>query len=98
MSELMAEAGLSFNEALAQVRASTVFTTHTPVPAGIDRFSKDLVASYLESGLLAAVDPARALGLGLESYPAATPACSTWPCSASTWRSTRTASRSSTAG
>lgn len=68
MSELITGAGLSFDEALAQVRASTVFTTHTPVPAGIDRFPKDLIAAYLGSGLLAGIDPARALALGLESY------------------------------
>ena len=37
--ELAAE-GLSFDEALAGVRAGTVFTTHTPVPAGIDRFPR----------------------------------------------------------
>ncbi|WP_419948403.1 alpha-glucan family phosphorylase [Candidatus Palauibacter sp.] len=31
--------GLPFREAVARVRASTVFTTHTPVPAGHDVFS-----------------------------------------------------------
>ncbi|WP_157124596.1 alpha-glucan family phosphorylase, partial [Nocardia pseudovaccinii] len=31
-------AGLDFDTALTAVRAATVFTTHTPVPAGIDRF------------------------------------------------------------
>ncbi|MEO8634537.1 MAG: alpha-glucan family phosphorylase [Gemmatimonadales bacterium] len=36
-------AGLSYPEAVAQVRASSVFTTHTPVPAGHDRFSIDQV-------------------------------------------------------
>jgi starch phosphorylase len=36
--------GLSFDEALELSRAGTVFTTHTPVPAGIDRFPRDLVA------------------------------------------------------
>ena len=35
--ELVA-AGLDFDTALTVVRSSTVFTTHTPVPAGIDRF------------------------------------------------------------
>lgn len=35
--------GLSFEEAAARVRATTVFTTHTPVPAGHDRFSLSLV-------------------------------------------------------
>ena len=36
--EYITEDGLSFDEALQAVRAGTVFTTHTPVPAGIDRF------------------------------------------------------------
>ena len=42
--ELTAEPGLSFPEALEAVRAGTVFTTHTPVPAGIDRFPAQLIA------------------------------------------------------
>src|SRR5690606_8834014 len=33
----LVEQGLTFDEALEAVRAATVFTTHTPVPAGIDR-------------------------------------------------------------
>ncbi|WP_370330930.1 alpha-glucan family phosphorylase [Mycolicibacterium hippocampi] len=40
------EAGLDFDTALTVVRASTVFTTHTPVPAGIDRFPVELVERY----------------------------------------------------
>ena len=28
------------------VRAGTVFTTHTPVPAGIDRFPRELMERY----------------------------------------------------
>ncbi len=47
---LIAEDGLSFSEALSGVRAGTVFTTHTPVPAGIDRFPIDLVRHYLDTG------------------------------------------------
>ncbi|MBN1488613.1 MAG: alpha-glucan family phosphorylase, partial [Phycisphaerae bacterium] len=39
--------GLSFQEAREVVGASTVFTTHTPVPAGIDTFPPDLVEKYL---------------------------------------------------
>ena len=35
-------------EAVAQVRSGVVFTTHTPVPAGIDRLSRDLLIPYLE--------------------------------------------------
>ncbi|MGC5628355.1 alpha-glucan family phosphorylase [Georgenia sp. Z1344] len=38
--------GLDFGAALESVRAATVFTTHTPVPAGIDRFSRELVSTY----------------------------------------------------
>src|SRR5690606_35898767 len=73
MSELIVHDGLSFDEALAQVRASTVFTTHTPVPAGIDRFPRDLIASYLGSRLLTGVDPERALELGLERWDGGDP-------------------------
>lgn len=38
--------GLTFEEARTLVRATTVFTTHTPVPAGHDRFSEDLLRRY----------------------------------------------------
>jgi glycogen phosphorylase len=44
--ELTEAHGLSFAEALQAVRAGTVFTTHTPVPAGIDRFPKALIERY----------------------------------------------------
>lgn len=40
--------GLSFPEAVEAVRAGGVFTTHTPVPAGIDRFPRDLFKQYFE--------------------------------------------------
>jgi glycogen phosphorylase len=36
-------AGLTFNAAVASVRAATVFTTHTPVPAGHDTFAFEQV-------------------------------------------------------
>ena len=36
-------AGRSFEDALAQTKAECIFTTHTPVEAGHDRFSRDLV-------------------------------------------------------
>lgn len=58
--------GLSFAQALQVVRAGTVFTTHTPVPAGIDRFDRGLVERYLTSSLLPGVEPADALALGVE--------------------------------
>ena len=37
---LMADQGLSFEEALHASRANNVFTTHTSVPAGLDRFER----------------------------------------------------------
>ena len=40
------DAGLDFDTALTVVRSSTVFTTHTPVPAGIDRFPVEMVKRY----------------------------------------------------
>ncbi|MFE9138791.1 alpha-glucan family phosphorylase [Streptomyces sp. NPDC007355] len=65
--ELQGE-GLDFTAALETVRAGTVFTTHTPVPAGIDRFDRGLVARHLgEDGELPGVDTARILALGDET-------------------------------
>lgn len=40
---------VSFDVAMEAVSASTVFTTHTPVPAGIDMFPPDLVERYFRS-------------------------------------------------
>lgn len=40
--------GDEFTEACASIRKSTVFTTHTPVPAGNEVFSIDLVRQFLE--------------------------------------------------
>jgi starch phosphorylase len=44
--KLVTSEGLSWDEAIEAVRAGTVFTTHTPVPAGIDRFSRELMQKY----------------------------------------------------
>jgi glycogen phosphorylase len=41
--------GLSFNEAREAVAANSLFTTHTPVPAGNDTFSVELVDRYFGS-------------------------------------------------
>jgi starch phosphorylase len=49
--ELITDSGLDFDTALTVVRSSTVFTTHTPVPAGIDRFPVDMVRLYFDDGL-----------------------------------------------
>ena len=38
---------LTFSEAMEVVRASSLFTTHTPVPAGHDMFSEDMIRKYL---------------------------------------------------
>ena len=38
--------GLTFSEAREAAAAGSVFTTHTPVPAGIDRFAPDLIDHY----------------------------------------------------
>jgi starch phosphorylase len=38
--------GLTVPEAIEAVRATTVFTTHTPVPAGIDRFPREMMGRY----------------------------------------------------
>jgi starch phosphorylase len=46
---LMDEKKLAFEEALEVTRAGSVFTTHTPVPAGIDRFSPQLMEKYFKS-------------------------------------------------
>ncbi|WP_067549028.1 alpha-glucan family phosphorylase [Nocardia crassostreae] len=68
--------GMDFDAALTAVRAGTVFTTHTPVPAGIDRFAGALVRRYFggahgerESILLPGVSVDRILALGREADP-----------------------------
>jgi glycogen phosphorylase len=78
------EQGLSFDEALELCRAGTVFTTHTPVPAGIDRFPRDLVARQLAGGDSGAGDEGRGalpglpldriLDLGAETFAGGDPA------------------------
>jgi starch phosphorylase len=47
--DLIKTHGLSFDEALEVSRAGLVFTTHTPVPAGIDYFPADLIGRYFGS-------------------------------------------------
>ena len=51
--------GVTFAEAAEAARASTVFTTHTPVPAGIDVFSRELMERYF-------TDFAHQCGIGLD--------------------------------
>ena len=69
------EAGLSFDAAIEMCRAGTVFTTHTPVPAGIDRFGRELMERQCGED---SADPAlpcdRVLALGAETFPGGDPA------------------------
>jgi len=44
---MIEEHHLTFSQALEAVRASTLFTTHTPVPAGHDAFDEDLLRKYI---------------------------------------------------
>ncbi|HET8600844.1 MAG TPA: alpha-glucan family phosphorylase [Segeticoccus sp.] len=68
--ELVKHEGLSFDEALEAVRAATIFTTHTPVPAGIDRFGVDQIRLHFGGGNeFEGVPVERLLALGAEDYP-----------------------------
>ncbi|MFC8536399.1 alpha-glucan family phosphorylase [Streptomyces sp. NPDC057249] len=70
----LATEGLGFDASVESVRAGTVFTTHTPVPAGIDRFDRELVARHFgEDGELPGVPAERVLELGTETYPGGDP-------------------------
>ena len=44
--QAIVERGLSYVEAIEAVRSASIFTTHTPVPAGIDRFPPELIEKY----------------------------------------------------
>jgi glycogen phosphorylase len=47
--QLVTDQGLSYPEAIEAVRAGCIFTTHTPVPAGIDRFPRELMDKYFSA-------------------------------------------------
>src|SRR5437764_8269559 len=47
--QAIVEQGLSYPDAIEAVRAASMFTTHTPVPAGIDRFPRELMEKYFSS-------------------------------------------------
>ena len=70
LTEDMGTDNLSFEAALEVSRAGTVFTTHTPVPAGIDRFPRDLVEQYFGGeNRCPGVPVEKILALGSEDYP-----------------------------
>ena len=47
LREYIQEESLTYPEALEIVRSSTLFTTHTPVPAGHDYFDEDMMRTYI---------------------------------------------------
>ncbi|MDE2486519.1 MAG: alpha-glucan family phosphorylase, partial [Alphaproteobacteria bacterium] len=63
-SSLSATSGLSFEEALWATRAGNVFTTHTPVASGFDRFDPAVIAKHAEGLFGARVPTAALLALG----------------------------------
>ena len=66
--------GLDFATALEVSRAGTVFTTHTPVPAGIDRFPREMVEQYFGGdNANAGVPVEKILALGAEDYSGGDP-------------------------
>ena len=72
--ELTEDHGVDFDAALEATRAGTVFTTHTPVPAGIDRFSVDLVHQYFGGDNASPGVPVeRIVALGAEDYEGGDP-------------------------
>lgn len=65
INHTMKEYGFSFNEAKEMVISSNVFTTHTPVPAGVDKFNPELISQYLSvyvSGLGISIDELLRMG------------------------------------
>ena len=83
---LMEENQISFAEARELVAASSVFTTHTPVPAGIDLFSADLMGRYFG-------EYSRSLGFSLKDFlalgrqnPTTMASRSAWPCWPFVWQ------------
>jgi starch phosphorylase len=64
----MEEEGLSFDEAVPRVYREVVFTTHTPVPAGHDRFNAGLIDEHLGPlGDSLGLSHDRLMGLGREN-------------------------------
>ncbi len=47
LTDLVQHENLTYDEALEVVKGSSLFTTHTPVPAGHDAFTEDLIRTYL---------------------------------------------------
>ncbi len=72
--EFIGKDGLDFDAALERARAGTVFTTHTPVPAGIDRFPRELIAQQFGADAAFKDLPVdKILALGAETYEGGDP-------------------------
>ncbi|MDK2970359.1 MAG: glycogen phosphorylase [Candidatus Sumerlaeota bacterium] len=70
LREFIHEHGLAFREALEIVRGTTLFTTHTPVPAGNDAFSPQLMEKYFRTYWESiGISRAKFLSLGLDAMP-----------------------------
>ncbi len=64
----MQEEGVGFDEAARRVSREVVFTTHTPVPAGHDRFHPDLIEEHLGPlGEALRISPSRLMEFGREN-------------------------------
>jgi starch phosphorylase len=63
----LVESGSSFDDALGEIRRTTIFTTHTPVPAGHDAFPFSLVEKHL-AGCWGSLGPNRDRFLALGAY------------------------------
>jgi len=65
MRILMNESKISYDEAFEAVKAGTIFTVHTPVRAGVDEFSTDLMHKYFgHYASTLGIDARRLIGLG----------------------------------
>ena len=78
--QLVKDPGLSYREAIEAVRAGCIFTTHTPVPAGIDRFPRELIERYFAGwAVRGRHHPRRAHGPRPPPGRRAATSASTWP-------------------
>ena len=69
LCDLVQDKGLSFNEALEVVRASGLYTCHTPVPAGHDYFDEGLFYKYMvDYPAKLGIDWNQLINLGRETY------------------------------
>ena len=63
--QLRNEGKMNFDEAMEATKSGNVFTTHTPVKAGLDEFPSEMMEKYFESYLPGlGIDKKRFLGLG----------------------------------